>query len=30
VYSKPCKRFDMFRVDKYESVGDFINQCCLS
>lgn len=30
VYSKPCRRLDMFRIDKYDSVGDWINQCCFS
>lgn len=30
VYSTPCKRFDMLRIKKYDSVGDFINECCFA
>ena len=29
LYSKPCNRIDMFRIDKYDSVGDWINKCCM-
>ena len=28
VYSKPCRRIDMLRINKYDSVGDWINECC--
>jgi hypothetical protein len=28
VYSKPCRRIDMLKINKYDSVGDWINECC--
>ena len=29
LYSQPCKRIDMLRINKYDSVGDWINACCM-
>jgi len=28
LYSKPCRRIDMLKINKYDSVGDWINECC--
>lgn len=29
VYSYPCSRFDMLRMKKFNSVGEWINECCI-
>lgn len=30
VYGKPCKRIDMLRIKKYDSLGAWINECCFA